>query len=486
MKNQKRLTITIVMAVLLFVSFLAIALPVQAAEIIEGDGDTPHVVIDEPVNDDLIVSAEKVTINAPISGDLIVSGTSVILNSTVEGTVFAGGQTIKVSKEAVIKGNFMFGAAEVIVEGKINGSVYGGAATIFFENGAQLGRNVYVGGYNLELSPEAVIARDLYAGLYQVDLSGMVKEDAVISAEAMEFKGSVAGNMTLEMSDPELRMGVPTTFSFPGVENPPRTMQAGLDVDESAHLGGELKIISGILTEPRYDNIAEDAVTVEAPEVAYGDTTAHHETSNSGGGSIVFTWMRRNAGRFISLCIVGALLLWLCRKPFEETVEQLKLNPWKALGYGALVFFGGFLAFFLVSVAIVILLIVTGFLTLGTLSSFVGALGFSALGLVFAAFRLAIRFISKLVIAYWLGRVILKASPEEKPGRAWLAALIGISIYAVARALPVLGWFLGATVTLFGFGAIVLWCLKWWNEHHPKKETAPIEAVEEFTIPKKN
>ncbi|MEE4194267.1 MAG: polymer-forming cytoskeletal protein [Anaerolineae bacterium] len=488
MKTKKIWLISALVVVLLVTGLFTVAVPVQAAEVIGGDENHPHVVINEPVDDDLIVTAGKITVNAPISGNLIASGTEVTLNSVVEGDVLAGGQTVKISEDAVIEGNLFFGATEIIVQGQIGGSVFGGAGTILFDNSASVGRNVFVGGYNLEVNAGAVIARDLFGGFYQIDLSGQVMEDALLSAEAVEFKGDIAGNLTLEISDPNPHMGMPTTIAFPGLENPPRTMEAGLEVGENASLGGELKLITPILVEPKYDNIEESVVTLEAPLDETPEGKGQEET-HKGAGSLVFRWMRRNAGRFISLCVVGALLLWLCRKPFEETVDFLKNETWKSLGYGALAYFGGYLAFFLGAVAIGLVAAFLWVFTLGILSPVVASLGFSALSLVFAAFTLAVKFISKLVIIYWLGRAILKPLAEEKPGRAWLAALIGIAIYAVARALPVLGWFLGSTATLFGMGAIILWCVSWWQEHHPvkKPEALPDEEsqpeAEEYPLP---
>lgn len=485
MKTKKFWVLSVVTALLLIGGLLALAVPVQAAEIVEGDETNPYVEINEPVDDDLIVFAEKVTVNAPVDGNVIASGETVTLNSVVEGDVFAGAQILRIGKDAEIKGNLLFGAAEIMIEGKVNGSVFGGAATILFDNGSQVGRNVYIGGYNMELNSEAVIGRDLYGGFYQIDLSGAVQEDVFLGAEAVEFKGTVGGNLTLEISDPNTHMGMPTTFMIPGMENPPRTMDAGLDVDENAELGGELTLITPVLVEPRYDNIDEGAVTLEAPEedMSVKEIEREHQ---GGGAGFVFRWMRRNAGRFISLCVVGALLLWLCRKPFEETVEILKQQTWRSLGYGALAFFGGYLAFFLAAVAIGLVVAILWVFTLATLSPVAASLGFSALGLVFAAFTLAVKFLSKLVVIYWLGRVILQPKADEKPGRAWLAALIGIAIFAVARALPILGWFLGATVTLFGLGAIILWCLNWWRERHPTKgeDEEDSEADgKEYTLP---
>lgn len=485
MKTKKFVLVSLLLAVVLLAGVFTVAVPVRAAEIIEGDENDPYVEIDEPIDDDLIVAAEKVTINAPIAGNLIASGATITLNSVVEGDVFAGGQTVKIGEEAVIYGNLIFGAAEVIIEGQVNGSVYGGAATILFDNSAVVGRNVYVAGYNLELSSGAVVNRDLLGGFYQADLSGTVKEDVMLSAEAVGFKGNIGGNLTLEISDPKTRMGMPTTVSFPGMENPPRTMEAGLDVDENAVLGGDLKLITPVLVEPRYENIEESAVTLEAPQDDVSVSQAKPETSHS-SGSIVFNWLRRNAGRFMSLCIVAALLLWLCRPQFEETVSMLRTQTWQSLGYGALAFFGGYLAFFLAAIAIGLVVAVLWAFTLATLSPAAASLGFSALGVVFAAFTLAVKFISKLVVIYWLGRAILKPLPDEKPGRAWLAVFIGIAIFAVARALPILGWFLGATATLFGLGAIILWCLHWWRQRHPKKgkdEEASESDVKEYTLP---
>ena len=90
--------------------------------------------------------------------------------------------------------------------------------------------------------------------------------------------------------------------------------------------------------------------------------------------------------------------------------------------------------------------------------------------------------------------MILRPKENETAGRGWLALLIGVALYAITRALPVLGWFIALVVTFFGLGAIILWCVEWWKkyrENHPPKIEEDLSSKtdetpkpnQEFTLP---
>jgi hypothetical protein len=58
-----------------------------------------------------------------------------------------------------------------------------------------------------------------------------------------------------------------------------------------------------------------------------------------------------------------------------------------------------------------------------------------------------------------VGRMLLeriRESPGE--GRVW-PLVLGVVIYTLVRAIPILGWFIGLIVTLLGLGA--LWLMIW-------------------------
>ena len=458
---------------------MMVVVPVQAAEITDDGTVDENTVID----DDLVISAENVLIDGTVKGNVIAFGNRIEVNGTIEGDLFAMGQVVVIGKNAVIGGNLFAGAAEVTVKGLVEESVFGGAANFIFDDGASTDGNLYVGGFSLEIAEEAEIGRDAYFGGYQIDFSGTVADDLMVSAEAVDVSGVVGDNFQVEMDNPEPHdaMGY-YSFSFPGMENPPRMLKGGLNIAESADIAGKLTVIAPVLMLPELAGAPAGGVALQTPVPSEDDADysgTEEQDRHDGGFNIIWRWGRRNIGRFMALSILGALLLWLCRKPFEETVQIAVDRPWASLGYGALGVFGGYLAAFIAALVLLMAAVMIGLLSFGTLGSAVGTLGFSALAIVYTAFQLSVKYLSKLVIAFWLGRVILKAKADEAPGRVWLAALIGVSLYAVARALPILGWFIGVAVTFFGLGAIVLWCLNWWKNHQSKRQPQAAPAGDE-------
>ncbi|NSW51108.1 MAG: polymer-forming cytoskeletal protein [Anaerolineae bacterium] len=480
------------LAVLMIFGLLFVAVtPVQAAEITD-DGT---VGADEVIDDDLLIAAEIVTIEGLVTGSVIAMGSQVEVNGTVEGDLFVFGQTVEIGKDARIGGNLFAGAAEVIVKGTVAGSIFGGASNVLLEDGARADGNLYVGAYNLGMEEETFIGRDLFYGGMQTRLAGEIADDARIAAEAVELSGTIGGDMQVEISSTQPHDTYTYySFNYPGLQNPPPRMQGGLNITDAARIAGELTIITNMVGMPELGTQPEGGVVLQTPvpDTTEENTPDPHpgwedDRVHFGPARVAWHWMRNNIGRFMALAILGSLVLWLCRKPFEETVAVLRTQPWASLGYGAASFFGGYLAALIAAGLIAIAALLVALLSFGKLGSAAGTLGFSSLAVVFTAFNLAVSHLSKLVVAFWLGRVILKPQEGENAGRAWLAALIGITLYAVARAIPVLGWFIGVTATFFGLGAIVMWCYRWWQQRRASRkpanlEAAPVEVVEPLEL----
>ena len=63
------------------------------------------------------------------------------------------------------------------------------------------------------------------------------------------------------------------------------------------------------------------------------------------------------------------------------------------------------------------------------------------------------------VVAYVVGQLVLaRAAPQTQSGSGgkYWALVVGALIYEILRAIPVIGWIVGALVTLCGLGAILL------------------------------
>ena len=194
-----------VLAIVFVLAFSATT-PVQAAVIIEDDGD---VAADEVIDDDLIISAENVNINGTVNGFVLAAGNLVNINGTVNGDVIAAGSVINVSEDAVITGNLFAGSSIVNIAGQVDGSIASGSTAMNIRDGASVGRNVYYGGFGLEIEPDAVVGSDVRVGAYQVVMNGDIGKQLVAGAEAVELGGTVGGDAKLEVGSPE---GAATPF----------------------------------------------------------------------------------------------------------------------------------------------------------------------------------------------------------------------------------------------------------------------------------
>ena len=85
------------------------------------------------------------------------------------------------------------------------------------------------------------------------------------------------------------------------------------------------------------------------------------------------------------------------------------------------------------------------------------AVGFSALALAFSLFLVAIAFISKIIVAYLIGRLIFERFGSHQPDmrKPW-PLLVGLVIYVLLCGIPYLGWAISLIVTFLGLGAIWL------------------------------
>lgn len=427
--NKKRIGYVFLVLILVAVTALGLAGRAQAVEFDE-DGLVGK---DEIIDDDLLIAADIVTIDGTVNGDVFAGGGAVKINGVINGSLFTGAQTI-------------------IIDGEINGSVYGGSSTLTLKEGSSIGRNLYYGGFNINAEPGSSIQRDLLVGAYQVLLSGDVGRDVRAGAGALEINGSIGGDVLTEVGSPDEDQLSPFWGGPPGVDT---IVPMGLRVSQDAEIGGKLHYKSS-------QNMNESILINPGAGVEYefippeSNQTEVRSASRVGTAAVVGRWIFKQVQAFATLLLLGGLAVWLLPDQLRKTGARVEKEALSAAGWGLVTILVVYTGAVLAAGLIISGAVFFGVITLGGLAKTILTVGFSSLGLTLAIFGLLVAYLSKLVVCFITGKLILeKTAPEAADALGW-PLVLGILIYVLLRAVPFFGWWVGVLVTLIGTGAVWL------------------------------
>ncbi len=392
------------------VAILALTLvaPVMAADF-RGD-DLIIIAADEVIDDDLFLGGNIVEVNGTVKGDLFATGSEVVINGTVEGSLFIAGQTLEVN-------------------GQVDGSVYGGGYSLVVGPGTVINRNLYFGGFSLATEAGSTIGRGLYSGGYQFLLGGDVDRDVSVSGGALELDGNVGGDLTAEVGEPGSSV-TPQMTGFPGAV---RSVEPGFRQGDNAEVGGDLDV----------KMVAQQFDSDPQPSFA---------------GRILRAIATR-IGEFIALLIVGGLFLWLWPDMVERVSATVQARLLPSAGNGLLTFVAFWLLTLAAILAVIIATIAGSLLTFGQLGGRIATLGGGTIYLSVATFLFVVALVTKMVVALLVGKTVLNQIASQTMEGRWgsaIALLVGVLIYELIRAIPLLGWLVGILVTIVGLGAIYL------------------------------
>jgi cytoskeletal protein CcmA (bactofilin family) len=385
---------------------VSLATPVWAADFRGGE----NVIInaDEVIDDDVFVMGNRVEINGTIKGDLFAVGQEVIVNGNVEGSQFLAGQTLTAN-------------------GQVAGSIYAGGYALTMGPAAAAGRNVYFGGFSLTTEAGSNVGRSLYAGGYQTIHNGEVAHDLVVGNAALELNGTVHGDVRGEVGDSE-QGALPFQPSFPGAVP---AVPPGLRMGDDAQVGGDVDVV-----------------------ITAGEQQVDRRTR----GRAAFGLGRAVAnriGEFITLLIVGGLLLYFGPDIVQRASGEAQERPLPSAGFGCLITLLFPLAALLAVVILIILALIGGLVTFGNLSGDILGIGGAGVSLAIATFVLIFSLVTKAIVAFLGGRLLwTRLVPQVQPG--WWADFgalaLGALIYEILRAMIVI---------LVGLGAIYLTLREW-------------------------
>lgn len=417
-KTRRNLSILGISVILLTAFALAFASPARAAEIITGDPDA-ILPADQVIDDDLFISGQNVRIEGTVYGDVFAAGNQVEVTGTIDGNLFVGSQ--------IFTNN-----------GTVNGSVYSFSYASTTGPTAVVADNVYGFAFSVNTETGSSVGRSMYAFAYQAIISGTVGRDLNFFGSAFRMDGSVARNLTAQISETEGRRNVeygPWTVWMPGTVE---ILQPGYDVSGGT-VGGETDIQIVEYQAPNAPNVTVDSRTL--------------------WGLAVAGWIVTRVGEFIALFIVGALLFLVWPTQMKRVEDQITGHTWRSLGLGFLAAILFPFAFVLTALIIILLAVLLGVISLGQLAGPILILGFLLIGLATAVFFIAGLLAAKAIFGHLVGSRLLQSSTEDKGWGLLLILLVGLLIYEVVALIPVLGWLVGLIIVLLGWGAMagVLW-----------------------------
>jgi len=468
MKNSPRFLLRALWVVLLALVMVVGGVGrVQAAEF-PPDSTIPA---GQTINDDVFLGGQDITVDGTVNGMLIAGGSTIVINGTINGDALLMGGQITLSEQATINGNLFLAGSSVQVNGKVTGTVFGGSRDMVVGPAASIGRNLFYGGYSLETKPGSVVTTDVYMGGYQAILGGNIGRDLRFAGGALQLDGKVTRNATLDIGSPsgQSRNFMPMNlFSQPGMPPAPAPIPPGLHISSAATIGGQLTYTSqadqgtAIKAQPSGGIVYQTPVPQEKPAAKPQPVEVRFP---------ILGWLFNQARSFVTLLLLGGLALWLLPALLQLTVVQAETRALPAAGYGFLTVVVGYAGFLFAFLVVLLVGVIIFIISLGGLGRAFLGIGLSSLGVLFAIFTLLVTYGSKLIVSYLIGDLLMKKiAPQASHFRIW-ALIVGIVLYSLVRAIPVLGWLIGVAATLVGLGAMFLVFL---NSRNNRMPAAPV------------
>jgi hypothetical protein len=397
------------------------------------------------IENDAILWGDSVTVAGDVQGDVFAFGRSVTVTGNIEGSLFTGGQT-------------------VTVEGQVGGSTYAVGSQLGLGEASAVGRTAYLLGLRVATAPGSAVERDLKVLALGAQLSGTVGRDSRAVVGLLEWIEIITAS--IDWQGGKLRVDTNTESA----------LDNSWEVTSVAALSGSATVRQAALVVP--------ASAAQRTFLPYGDIAAPSPAAVPASQQDPVALQERLLGygrEFVALLVIGALSLWLLRDQIERWSGQLKKRVLAATGLGLVSYVAGLGVPALLAVLIFATGLALALATFWTPAFILWGVGYSALGLAFFVFLFAAIYGSKIIVAYLVGSAILGRWAPRVARYKILPLLLGLVIYILLRAIPILGWVIGFAVTFAGLGAIFMTGSKIYTR--PDEIEAKAPDVEEDKTP---
>ncbi len=414
---------------LLALMVLTLVTPAQAFD--GRSGDNVVIKADETIEDDVYVTANNFTLEGTVKGDLVVFGTTITINGTVEGDLIAAGQS-------------------VTINGKVTDDARIAGAALKLGKTAIIGDDVIAGGASVEAENGSVVEGELVVGAGQALLDGQVTGDVLAGTGSLELNGEFGGDIKAEVGDPD-EGGLPPSIYMPQADIDFPSVKPGFNVGGNAKIAGNLEY-----TQSKDIKIPAGAVsgkTIRTEPVIDSNKVVVQPTP----AEKAMTWTFDLLRTIVTWIIFGLLLGWLAPTFIKTLMEKVQTQPAASLGWGVLTYAAFFFAILVILVAMIAGGILFGVLTLGGMVGTIIVVGILAIFTLIVSFVLVTVFLTKIVIAWLGGKLILaRIKPELAEHKVW-PLVVGVIIVALLAALPFVGWLFKILAMFLGLGALWIW-----------------------------
>ncbi|MDD9949135.1 MAG: zf-HC2 domain-containing protein [candidate division Zixibacteria bacterium] len=335
---------------------------------------------------------------------------SVDIGEIIDDTLIASGRVVRIDGE--VTGDLIVFAQSIEIAGSVHGDIFSFGRTIEVDGragggfagfgqviriGDAIGQSVYGFAQSLRSSPDATIEGDLFAFGENIYVGGSVGRNVTVFGNTLTISGEVERDVTfggrLATVQSSAAIGGNLDVGLPD--------EASLDIDSNATVAGE--------------------TIVEVPEPG--------EDADEDGILSVWT-IAWTALWLVTAFLSGLLLLWAL--PALRRVPLDNLNGiLTSAGFG----------FVLVTATPVLAVVLA-----------VTLIGLPA-GLVIAAVWALSLYVSKIVVAHFLGNALLR--PKQQDVRSMLLPLLaGLVLVLIAVSLPYVGWVINLLLVIIGLGAM--------------------------------
>ncbi|MCY3714644.1 MAG: zf-HC2 domain-containing protein [Gemmatimonadetes bacterium] len=335
---------------------------------------------------------------------------SVDAGEIVDDTLVAFGRTVRIDGE--VTGDLITFAQSIEINGTVLGDIYSFGRTIEVDGrasggfagfgqviriGDSIGQSVYGFAQSLRSSRDATIAGDIFAFGEDINVGGSIGRNVTVFGNTMTISGEVKRDVTF-------RGQVAT-------------------VQSSASIGRDFDV--GL---PDEDDLEVDSAATIAGETIVNIPEPGREEEEDG---ILSLWtIAWTALWLVTAFLSGLLLLWAL--PVLRRVPLDNLNGiLTSAGFG----------FVLVTATPVLAVVLA-----------VTLIGLPA-GLVIGAVWALSLYVSKIVVAHFLGNALLR--PQQQGFRSLLLPLLaGLVLVLIAVSLPYVGWIINLLLVIIGLGAM--------------------------------
>lgn len=387
-----------------------------------------------------------------LTGDVFVLCRILVVDGTIEGNLF--GAALNAQIHGSVEGSVYLLAGQLEVDGNIGGDLHYAGVSLLMLPEARLTRNesdLITATLSTRLE-EITIPGSITSIGYQLVQDGRVGRGINFWGTALSIDGTVDGDVNANVGDPEstgaAQLRALVRF-FLGLD----LLTPGLRVTEDGMINGQLTY-----TAPSEGEIA---ATLPNPPV-FNKVEAHDDlmlqiNDQADLARRVDLYLGQVVREFVSLALVGFILLLLIPERLRAPLHNLRFRPLPSLGVGLLAFLVSFPIFLIVILISVILILLFFLLQLGDLALTAGVvINVINLGSAGIFYFVAI-FAARVVVCLAAGRFILRMlfgnTSEQRTDI--IALLIGIALLAIAGSLPLVGWLINALAVFLGLGAIL-------------------------------